>query len=70
MEKVNREEAKPSLPEVVGDMFPRAFRSLGNLALRFSDILDNKKGGEVVGDMVVDEIAPNGLGFGGGVNIR
>lgn len=66
MEKVNREEAKPSLPEVVGDMFSRAFRLLGNLALRFSDILDNKKGGEVVGDMVVDEIAPNGLGFGGG----
>ncbi|HMS31758.1 MAG TPA: cadmium-containing carbonic anhydrase [Candidatus Saccharibacteria bacterium] len=63
---MEKEEAEPSLPEVVRSAPSRLLRVLGKLALRLSDILDNKKGGEVVGDIVVDEIAPNGLGFGGG----
>lgn len=38
----------------------------GNNLIRLSNLLEVKKGGEVVEDIVVDEIAPEGLGFGGG----
>lgn len=38
----------------------------GDFALRAADLLDIKKGGEAVVNITVDEIAPNGLGFGGG----
>lgn len=40
---------------------------LGENLVRLSELLDNKKkGGEVVQDIIVNKIAPNGLGFGEG----
>jgi hypothetical protein len=46
-----------------------ALNFFGSQLMRLSNLLEFKKGGEVVRDIVVDEIAPEGLGFGGGANI-
>lgn len=43
-----------------------ALNFFGSQLMRLSNLLEVKKGGEAVVNITVDEIAPNGLGFGGG----